>query len=51
MEVLVHRLCRIAFDLSIGGSHLCRIQEAQILEAETSEMTIQVVMKTKLDGQ
>ena len=51
MEVLVYRLCRIAFYLSIAGSCLCRIQEAQILEAETSEMTIMVVMENMLDSQ
>ena len=42
---MIHRSCRITFDLSIVGSHLCRIQEAQILEGETSEMTDRVAME------
>ena len=45
MEVLVHRSCRIASGLSIAGSHLCRIQEAQILDGETSQMTDRVAME------
>ena len=48
---LVHRLSKIAFDLSNGGIHLCMIQEAQVFETETSEMTGMVVMKIDLDGQ
>ena len=28
---LGYNICRIGFDLCIAGSHLCRIQEAEIL--------------------
>ena len=45
MQGLGYRVCRIVFDLCIVGSHLCRIQEAEILETETSEMTMMVAMK------
>ena len=45
MEVLVHRSCRIVSGLSIVGSHLCRIQEAQIIEGETSVMTVRSDME------
>ena len=50
-KFLVHRLSKIEFDLSNGGIHLCRIQEAQVSQSETSGMTGMAILEIDLDGQ